>query len=137
MTDNSSSRARGRGKANAGSFTTPTAYELWAPAVAGALKWNGTIYEGWAMLGSEWLDFVNRRLKADLSLPQRVCACRSPDEIRDVCTAFWQQAADDYQKEFAAMAKLGSGFVNHTLTATQARIDEVAREAQQSFAQAA
>jgi len=138
MSDNSSNRTCGCGKANVGSFMAPaTGYELWGPALAGAVKWNGKMYEGLAMLGSEWLDFVNRRLKQELSLPKRVCACRSPDEIREVYVAFWQQALDDYQKEFALMTKLGSGFVNNSLAAAQSRIEEAAREVRRPFSEAA
>jgi hypothetical protein len=112
-------------------------YDLWAPALAGAAKWNGKMYEGLATLGSEWLDFVNRRLKEDLSLPPRVCACRSPGELRDASVAFWHQAIDDYQKEFAVMVRLGSGLLSNSLTAAQTRAEEAARDGRQQLAAAA
>jgi hypothetical protein len=138
MSENSSNRTCGCGKANVGPFMTPAmGYELWGPALAGAFKWNAKMYEGLAMLGSEWLDFVNRRLKEDLRLPQRVCACRSPDEIQDVYAAFWQQAVAEYQKEFAVTAKLASGFLNNSLTAAQSRVEETAREMGRSYVEAA
>ena len=89
------------------------------------------------MLGSEWLDFVTRRLKEDLRLPQQLCACRSPEEIRDVHVAFWQRAVEDYQKEFTVMAKLNSGFINNSMVAAQNRIEEAAREMSRPFADAA
>jgi hypothetical protein len=125
-------------KVNGGSVLMPTTgFELWGPALAGAAKWNGKMCEGYALLGSEWLDFVNRRLKEDLNLPQRMCACRSPEEMRDAYAAFWRQAIDDYQKEFTVMAKLGSGFVSSSLSAAQSRAEEAARELRQPFAAAA
>jgi hypothetical protein len=125
-------------KVNGGMVLTPAAgIELWGPALAGAAKWNGRMCEGFALLGSEWLDFVNRRLKEDLNLPQRVCACRSAEELRDTYTVFWRQAMDDYQKEFTVMAKLGSGFLSNSLTAAQSRLEEAARELRQPFAAAA
>ena len=111
--------------------------ELWGAALAGSVKWNGKMYEGFAMLGSEWLDFVNRRMKEDLRLPQRVCACRTPEEVRDIYTGFWRQAVDDYQKEFALLSRLGSGFLSTSLTAAQTRVEEAARELRQPFAAAA
>jgi hypothetical protein len=95
------------------------------------------MYEGFAMLGGEWLDFVNRRLKEDLKLPQRMCACRTPEEVRDTYASFWRQAVDDYQKEFALLSRLGSGLVSTSLTAAQTRIEEAARELRQPFAAAA
>jgi hypothetical protein len=125
-------------KVNGGVVLSPAAgIELWGPALAGAAKWNGKMCQGFALLGSEWLDFVNRRLKEDLNLPQRVCACRSAEELRDTYTAFWRQAMDDYQKEFTVMAKLGSGFLSNSLTAAQSRLEEAARELRQPFAAAA
>jgi hypothetical protein len=134
MADKSTDRANNFG----GAFTQPAfGFELWGSALAGAAQWNGRIYEGWANLGVEWLDFVNHRLKEDLRLPQRVCACRSPEEVRDTYTAFWKQAADDYQKELAVMAKLGSGFLSSSLAAPQTRADETARELRQQLAAAA
>jgi hypothetical protein len=111
--------------------------ELWGSALAGTLKWNGQMYEAMATLSCEWLDFVNRRMKEDLRLPQRVCACRSPEELRDTYAGFWRQAADDYQKEFARMSQLSRGIVSTSLTATQARVEEAARELRQPFATAA
>jgi hypothetical protein len=111
--------------------------EVWGAALAGTVRWNGRMYEGIAMLGSEWLDFVNRRLKEDLRLPQRVCACRSPAELRDTYAGFWRQAADDYQKEFALLSRLGSGLLSTSLTAAQTRVEEAARELRQPFAAAA
>ena len=121
-----------------GLFPTPAAaFAFWGPALAGAAKWNGKMYEGLAMLGSEWLDFVTRRLKEDLRLPQQLCACRSPEETRDVYVAFWQRAAEDYQKEFTVMAKLNSGFINNSMVAAQNRIEEAAREMSRPFADAA
>lgn len=111
--------------------------ELWGAALAGTVRWNGKMYEGFAMLGGEWLDFVNRRLKEDLKLPQRMCACRTPEEVRDTYASFWRQAVDDYQKEFALLSRLGSGLVSTSLTAAQTRIEEAARELRQPFAAAA
>jgi phasin protein len=126
------------GKANGNPVLMPTmGFELWGPALAGAAKWNGKMYEGFALMGSEWLDFVNRRLKEDLNLPQRMCACRSPEEARETYVTFWRQAVDDYQKELAVMARLGTGFVSNSLTAAQSHAEEAARELRHPFAAAA
>ena len=124
-------------KASGGALTSPAALELWGPALAGAAQWNGKMCEGFAMLGSEWLDFVNRRLKEDLHFPQRVCACRTTEQVHDTYAAFWRQAMDDYQREFAVMAKLGSELLSSSLSAAQDRAEEAARELRHSFAAAA
>jgi hypothetical protein len=138
MQEKSSSRRAAAPEGNGGLFPTPVAaFAMWEPVLAGAAKWNGKVYEGLAILGSEWLDFVTRRLKEDLRLPQQLCACRSPEEIRDVHVAFWQRAVEDYQKEFTIVANLGNGFVNNSLVAAQNRIEEAEREMSRSFAEAA
>ncbi|MFZ1103357.1 MAG: hypothetical protein WAN86_11030 [Hyphomicrobiaceae bacterium] len=56
---------------------------------------------------------IRRLKKEDLRLPQQLCACRSPEEIRNVQVVFWQRAVEDYEKEFAVMAKFSSGFINN------------------------
>src|SRR5574342_284108 len=114
MADNATSRTSyGWDNPNVSLSMTPaTGYALWAPAFAGAVKWNGRMYQGFATLGSEWLDFVNRRLKEDLSFPQRLCASQTPEEVRQVYVAFWQKAADDYQNELTVMSRLASGFLS-------------------------
>ncbi|MFZ1104951.1 MAG: phasin family protein [Hyphomicrobiaceae bacterium] len=124
-------------RANVGATPMALDSELWGSALAGTARWNGQMYEGMAMLGSEWLDFVNRRMKEDLRLPQRVCACRSPEELRDTYASFWRQAADDYQKELALLSQLSSGLLSTSLTATQTRVEEAARGLRQPFAAAA
>jgi hypothetical protein len=125
-------------RANGGATPMPAlGAELWGAALAGTVKWNGKMYEGFAMLGSEWLDFVNRRLKEELNFPQRVCACRTAEELRDTYAAFWRQAMDDYQRELTVMARLGSGLVANSLNAAQSRAEEAAREFRQPFAAAA
>jgi hypothetical protein len=111
--------------------------EVWGPTIAGAVKWNGKMYEGFAMLGSEWLDFVNRRLKEDLRLPQRLCTCGSPEEMRETYSGFWRQAVDDYQAELALLTKLGSRLLATSLTAAGTRAEEAARELRQPLAAAA
>lgn len=138
MQEKSSSRRTAASEENGGLFVTPAvAFALWGPVLAGAAKWNGKMYEGFAMLGSEWLNFVTRRLKEDLRLPQQLCACRSPEETRDVQVAFWQRVVEDYQKEFTVMAELGSGLVNNSMVTAQDRIEEAARDMSRPFADAA
>jgi hypothetical protein len=41
---------------------------LWRLGTSHESGWNGKVYEGLARLGTEWVDFVNRRLKEDINL---------------------------------------------------------------------
>jgi hypothetical protein len=138
MSDSPSSRPGGNGSAEPFSSILPVAgYALWGPALAGAVKWNGKMYEGFAMLGSEWLDFVNRRLKEDMDWPQRLYASRSPEEVRQAYVGFWQQAVDDYQKEFGVMTRLVGSLVSNSLAAARGQVEESARETGRSYSKAA
>ena len=91
--------------------TMPFAIPTWPmpiwPPMADAASWNDKALQGLTLLGGEWLDFVTRRLKEDVSLPTRFAACRSPNEMSSVYAAFWERLVDDYWKEFAVLGKLG------------------------------
>jgi hypothetical protein len=139
MADNATSRTtHGWDNTNVSLLMTPaTGYALWAPAFAGAVKWNGRMYQGFATLGSEWLDFVNRRLKEDLSFPQRLCASQNPEEVRQVYITFWQKAVDDYQKELTVMTRLATGFLSNSVSAAKNGAEETAREISRRFSEAA
>jgi hypothetical protein len=138
MADTATSRTNGGDNTSVSLSMTPVpGYAIWAPAVAGAINWNGRMYQGFAMLGSEWLDFVNRRLKEDLNFPQRLCTSQTPEEMRQCYVAFWQKAVDDYQKELTVMTRLAGGFLNNSVAAARNGAEETAREMTRSFPEAA
>ena len=43
--------------------------EICQPIVQGMTQYSGALCDGYAAMGAEWLNFVNRRLHADMSLP--------------------------------------------------------------------
>ena len=100
-------------------FWTPASMGHWNPMRSGMQAWNGTCSKAVATLNSEWLDFFNRRVKVDLALPQQLASCKSPDEIWRVYAEFCQKAVDDYQKEFAEVARLGNSVASECAGAMQ------------------
>jgi hypothetical protein len=74
--------------------------------------WNGTYGKAAAAMSREWLDFLNRRLREDAALPQRLASCRAPDEAWHICSEFWQRALQDYQEEFIEFARLNGEAVS-------------------------
>jgi hypothetical protein len=50
--------------------------------------------------------FLGHRIQEDLALIQRVTHSATPDQILAAYSEFWQKAAEDYRKEFAAVTKL-------------------------------
>jgi hypothetical protein len=105
----------------------PTAFALpawavgpWGLGAASELRWNawnGKAVEGLASLGNEWLDFVHRRLKADIDLLPRLAACRCAEEVSTVYAEFWRNLGDDYVKELGALSKLSGDLVTGAFTA--------------------
>jgi hypothetical protein len=55
----------------------------------------------------DWSEFLHRRFSEDVRLWQRVSASRSPSDLVKAYSDFWQVAAEDYWKEYAAVGKAG------------------------------
>lgn len=99
------------------------------PALAAMAQMNGKVYENIATLNKTWVEFINRRLKEDLAVPQHLAACKTVQEMYGVYTDFFQTAVADYQSEFEQMSKLGKSLAEETVNALQTRLEETARSA--------
>lgn len=98
---------------------TPVGLEMWAPMLGATAKWSGEAQQGFVRFSREWLEFVARRMKEDLSLPQRLLACRSPEDVWGIYVGYWQKLFDDYRNEYAVMAKLGSALAEKAVAAPE------------------
>jgi hypothetical protein len=98
------------------------------PALAAMAQVNDKVYDGIAALNRNWINFVNRRLKEDLSMPQQLAACKSVQEMYGVYSDFLQTAYTDYQSGFEQMTKLGKSLADDTIQIMQTRMDDAARE---------
>ncbi len=54
----------------------------------------------YAEVGKNVAGFASRRLKADMGLPSRLMACRTPEEVQRIYADFYRTLFDDYQDEF-------------------------------------
>lgn len=79
---------------------------MWNPFLAAVFKGNAEAQEGFGTIASECQEFMGHRLQEDITLMQRLAHCSTPDQVWSVYADFWQKAAEDYGKEFSAMAKL-------------------------------
>ena len=104
--------------------------EINRPALAAMAEVNGKVYENIATMNRNWVAFVNRRLKEDLSVPKQLAGCKTVQEMYSVCADFFQTAVADYQSEFEQMSKLGKAMADETAQAMQTRLDEAARTRQ-------
>ncbi len=82
---------------------------MWTPMLGDLGDWHQTVAKTVFALNAEWLRFCQQRLKEDAALVQHLATCKRPEEFWQAYAEFWRTAADDYQKEFAELARLGSG----------------------------
>ena len=88
------------------SFTIPlepTAEQMLAmqrPALKAMAKVNERMCDGIAAMNEEWISFINRRLRQDLGVPERLAACRTLQDMVQVYAHYAQDACTQYQSEF-------------------------------------
>jgi hypothetical protein len=93
---------------------TPEMRDALLPFVDVMTKYNGAICDGYAAMGAEWLNFINRRLHIDLSLPVRLANCHTSQDVFKEWSAFLATAAEDYRREFARLAELNTAASLHS-----------------------
>jgi hypothetical protein len=91
---------------------------FWGLGAPSEIGWNVKVLEGLARLGTEWVEFVNRRLMEDINLLPRLAACRCAEEVSNVYAEFWRNLGQDYTNEFAALSKLSGDLATSALTAS-------------------
>jgi peroxiredoxin family protein len=106
--------------------------ELNRPALAAMAQVNGKVYENIAAMNKNWVEFLNRRLKEELAMPQQLAACKTVQDMYGVYSDFFQTAVTDYQSEFEQMSKLGKSLADETAQALQTRLEETARSTRHS-----
>ena len=109
-------------------FDATALLEASRPTLSAAAEMNGRLYETVAALNTEYVGFVNRRLKEDLGLPQQFAACRSLEDVYGVYTGFFQRAVEQYRAEFEQMAKLGQTMASDAANQMQDQATRVQRE---------
>ena len=80
---------------------------------------NSKLFEGMAALAKEWGDFLNRRLAANMALPQQVAACKTTNDMQKVYAEFFQQASAQCLEEVEQMTKINMSMTDATLKAMQ------------------
>jgi hypothetical protein len=65
-----------------GILAWPTGF--WGLSATNEIGSNVKVFGDLARLGTEWADFVNRRLKENINLLPRLAACRCAEEVSNV-----------------------------------------------------
>lgn len=95
-------------EANAFAFPLVSPEQLWQPAMHAIGAWSETVGPAIAKCQSEYLDFMQRRIKADCAFAEKLSRCKSPNEVFNTYSGFWATVADDYQKQIQKSAELAS-----------------------------
>jgi len=93
-------------------------------------SFNGMLCESLAHFSTEWVGFLNRRLKEDWAVLQRIAACTSPQELQRVYVDYWSKAFAQYQEELGRLARLGETVTHQTASALQRQMQAMMHETQ-------
>lgn len=100
------------------------------PAFAAMVEFNSKLLDNSARLSAEWADFLGRRVQEDLAVPQRLVACKSPQEAQQVCAEYWKTAFAQYQDEMGRLARMSESLAQKTASAMQKHAEAMAQETQ-------
>jgi hypothetical protein len=80
----------------------PTQTQLVGGNVA---KSNAKVVSSWLEFNREWCGFIMGRMQQDIALVHRLASCTAPQDVFTVYADFFQNAIEDYQREYTALAK--------------------------------
>lgn len=89
------------------------------PPVALMAAMNGQLYTGIAGFNNHWVAFVNRCLKDNLELSQRLAASNTVEETRRAYGDWYKNSAEHYLDGLVEMANNSKSLVRDTATAVQ------------------
>ena len=97
------------------------------PPLTAMTDMNGKLLEGITAFTKEWADFLNRRLAANMALPQQMAACKTSDEMQRVYAEFVQKASVQCLEEVEQITKINLNLTGETLKAMQRLREEAVR----------
>ena len=106
-----------------------TLLEMQRPMLNAMADFNSRIFENASSFNKEWVNFLNRRLEADLAMPRQLAACKSPQDVYDVYNEFYQRAFTHYQAEFEEFSKISRTMSDETLSSMKDSMEDLKRRA--------
>jgi len=98
------------------------------PALAALAEFNGKLFDSAAQFNAEWAEFLSRRLQEDMAVPQRIAACKSPQDAQQVYVEYWRTAFAQYQEEMGRLTKMTETFAKQTASAMQKHAEAIKDE---------
>lgn len=84
-----------------------TLIEVQRPALAAVGELNSRLYDGIAAMSREWMSLLDRRLREDLAMPERLAACKTARDMYRLYVDYFQNAFSHYQSGFEQLTKCG------------------------------
>jgi hypothetical protein len=73
---------------------------VWLPIVEAMSAGTAKFWLSAATANGEYMDFLKRRIKADLAFTHALAGCKSLADVWRTYSDFWTSAASDYRSEF-------------------------------------
>lgn len=93
---------------------------LYRPMLRGMTDYGNALCDGCTAAATEWFNFVNRRLHADLALQVKLSQCCAAEDVTQAWSSFMSAAANDYSTEFSRLSEIGSAASQRAMSAMQA-----------------
>ena len=76
-------------------------------ALPSSSQLSGAVYPSLVAINTTWADFINRRLKENLTLPEQLGDCENLSSVLRVYRGYCRTAAAQYQAVFAHLQLIG------------------------------
>lgn len=98
------------------------------PALEAMGEINGRFIEQMTAVNREWSKFFSHRLEQDMDFTRQLAECQGPQEVMQLYMSFMQSSMQEYQAEFALMARMGQTFTDETAGIMREKAENAARE---------
>lgn len=115
-----------------GAIGWPNGFEMMIamqrPALEAFAAINTRFIEQFQEANVMWSEFLQNRIKEDIAIPQQLAGCHTMQDMVRVYSEFLQKAAQQYQQEFAEMARIGQTMTSQAAAIVREKVEEASRE---------
>ncbi len=98
------------------------------PALEALAEINTRFIERFQEANATWSEFLQSRFREDMAMPQQLAGCHSMQDMVRVYSEFVQKAAQQYQQEFAEIARIGQTITSQTAAIVREKVEEASRD---------
>lgn len=101
--------------------------DLWRPFLEAVSAWNAKLWLSAATANGEYMNFLNKRAKADLIFTQSLTGCKSPADVWRTYAEFLACAANDYREGLNDLTSRWKAVTDESTAALVACADSLQR----------